>query len=114
MSGYRVAVVGATGVVGSTMLAVLRERGFRASEVVPFASERSAGRELPGGLTVRALEEEAIGGFDVALMSAGSGVSREWAPRFARAGAVAVDNSSCWRMEPDVPLVVAEVNPQAI
>ncbi|HEX2396695.1 MAG TPA: aspartate-semialdehyde dehydrogenase [Solirubrobacteraceae bacterium] len=114
MSGYRVAVVGATGAVGSTMLALLSERGFRAAEVVPFASERSAGRELDGGLAVRPLDEEAIEGFDVALLSAGSAVSREWAPRFAAAGAVAVDNSSCWRMEPDVPLVVAEVNPEAI
>jgi aspartate-semialdehyde dehydrogenase len=114
VSGYRVAVVGATGAVGSTMLALLSERGFRAAEVVPFASERSAGRELDGGLAVRPLDEEAIEGFDVALLSAGSAVSREWAPRFAAAGAVAVDNSSCWRMEPDVPLVVAEVNPEAI
>ena len=114
MSGYRVAVVGATGAVGSTMLELLGERGFPAVEVVPFASERSTGRELDGGLAVRALEEEAIAGFDVVLLSAGSEVAREWAPRFAAAGAVAVDNSSCWRMEPDVPLVVAEVNPEAI
>jgi aspartate-semialdehyde dehydrogenase len=114
VSGYRVAVVGATGAVGSTMLALLSERGFPAAEVVPFASERSAGRELDGGLAVRPLDEQAIEGFDVALLSAGSAVSREWAPRFAAAGAVAVDNSSCWRMEPDVPLVVAEVNPEAI
>jgi aspartate-semialdehyde dehydrogenase len=112
--GYRVAVVGATGAVGSTMLEVLRARGFPAAEVVPFASARSAGRELDGGLTVRALGEAPVDGFDVALFSAGSGVSREWAPRFAEAGAVAIDNSSCWRMEADVPLVVAEVNPEAI
>ncbi|MDQ6915149.1 MAG: aspartate-semialdehyde dehydrogenase [Actinomycetota bacterium] len=96
------------------MLEVLRQRGFPAAEVVPFASARSAGRELDGGLTVRALGEAPIDGFDVALFSAGSAVSREWAPRFAEAGAVAIDNSSCWRMEPDVPLVVAEVNPEAI
>jgi aspartate-semialdehyde dehydrogenase len=114
MSGYRVAVVGATGAVGATMLELLGERGFPAAEIVPFGSERSAGRELDGGLAVRPLDEEAIGGFDVALLSAGSDVSREWAPRFAAAGAVAVDNSSAWRMEPDVPLVVAEVNPEAI
>ncbi len=112
--GLRVAVVGATGAVGTTMLEVLRQRAFPAAEVVPFASPRSAGRELDGGLVVRALEPEAIEGFDVALLSAGGTVSREWAPRFAAAGAVAVDNSSCWRMEPDVPLVVAEVNPQAV
>jgi aspartate-semialdehyde dehydrogenase len=112
---YRVAVVGATGAVGSTMLAILREREFPTSEIVPFASERSAGRELDGGLTVRALEEgDAIAGFDVALFSCGSGPSREWARRFTGAGAVVVDNSSAWRMEPDVPLVVAEVNPEAL
>jgi aspartate-semialdehyde dehydrogenase len=112
---HRVAVVGATGAVGSTMLAILRERGFPASEVVPFASERSVGRELEGGLIVRSLEEgEAIAGFDLALLSCGSGPSREWAPRFAAAGAVVVDNSSAWRMDPDVPLVVAEVNPEAL
>jgi aspartate-semialdehyde dehydrogenase len=113
MSGLRVAVVGATGAVGTTMLAVLEERGFEAREIVPFASERSEGREL-GGRTVRALRPEAIDGFDVALFSAGSAVSSEWAPRFAAAGAVVVDNSSQWRMEEDVPLVVAEVNPEAL
>src|SRR2546423_4011966 len=97
------------------MLAILREREFPAAEIVPFASERSAGRELDGGLTVRALEEgDALAGFDVALFSCGSGPSREWAPRFAAAGAVVVDNSSAWRMEADVPLVVAEVNPEAL
>jgi aspartate-semialdehyde dehydrogenase len=112
--GYRVAVVGATGVVGSTMLDVLAVRSFPAREIVPFASERSAGRELDGGLVVRALAEDAVDGFDIALFSAGSSVSKEWAPRFAAAGAVVIDNSSCWRMEPDVPLVVAEVNPEAI
>ena len=113
-AGYRVAVVGATGAVGSTMLEVMRERAFPAAEVVPFASQRSAGRELDGGLTVRELTADALDGFDVALFSAGSTISRAWAPRFAQAGAVVVDNSSCWRMEPDVPLVVAEVNPDAI
>ena len=113
-AGYRVAVVGATGAVGSTMLEVMRERAFPAAEVVPFASQRSAGRELDGGLQVRELAAHALDGFDVALFSAGSTISREWAPRFAQAGAVVVDNSSCWRMEPDVPLVVAEVNPDAI
>ena len=113
-AGYRVAVVGATGAVGSTMLEVMRERAFPAAEVVPFASERSAGRELDRGLQVRELTADAVDGFDVALFSAGSTISREWAPRFAQSGAVVVDNSSCWRMEPDVPLVVAEVNPDAI
>ena len=114
MSRYRVAVVGATGAVGSAMLSVLAERGFPASEVVPFASERSAGRELDGGLTVRPLSQDAIEGFDLALLSAGSSISQQWAPRFAAAGAVAIDNSSYWRMDSGVPLVVAEVNPDAI
>jgi aspartate-semialdehyde dehydrogenase len=113
----RVAVVGATGAVGSTMLGVMRERTFPADEVVPFASERSAGRRIDFGdtdLTVQALSDESIRDFDIALFSAGSGVSEEWAPRFADAGAVAVDNSSQWRMSEDVPLVVAEVNPEAL
>ena len=115
MSAYRVAVVGATGAVGQTMLEILGARRFPAAEIVPFASERSAGRELDGVGPVRALtESESLDGFDVALFSAGSGVSREWAPRFAAAGAVVIDNSSCWRMDPDVPLVVAEVNPDAL
>ncbi len=111
---YRVAVVGATGQVGRLMLRVLRERGFPAREVVPFASERSAGSELEGYGTVRALSDDSIEGFDLALFSAGGGVSGEWAPRFARAGAVVVDNSSRWRMQDDVPLVVSEVNPDAL
>ncbi len=113
----RVAVVGATGAVGSTILGVMRERSFPASEIVPFASERSAGRKIDYGdsdLRVAALDEQAIDGFDLALFSAGSGVSEEWAPRFAKAGAVVVDNSSFWRMHDEVPLVVSEVNPQAL
>jgi aspartate-semialdehyde dehydrogenase len=109
----RVAVVGATGAVGTIMLELLERRGFPATEVVPFASERSAGRRI-GELTVQPLREDAIGGFDVALLSAGGGISREWAPRFAAAGALVVDNSSAWRMDPDVPLVVSEVNPDAL
>jgi aspartate-semialdehyde dehydrogenase len=113
----RVAVVGATGAVGSTILGVMRERRFPADEVVPFASKRSAGRRIDYGerdLTVTALSEDAIRGFDLALFSAGSAISAEWAPRFADAGAVVVDNSSQWRTHADVPLVVAEVNPQAL
>jgi aspartate-semialdehyde dehydrogenase len=110
----RVAVVGATGAVGQIMLEVLAARRFGASEIVPFASARSAGRELPGVGTVTALEDDAIAGFDVALFSAGGGISREWAPRFAAAGAIVVDNSSAWRMDPQVPLVVSEVNPGAL
>jgi len=113
----RVAVVGATGAVGSTILRVMEERTFAADEVVPFASERSAGRTIEhsgSSLSVQALSEEAIQGFDLALFSAGSGISEEWAPRFASAGTTVVDNSSFWRMKEDVPLVVAEVNPEAL
>jgi aspartate-semialdehyde dehydrogenase len=113
----RVAVVGATGVVGATILEVMREREFPADEVVPFASERSAGKKIEWGereLTVQALSDESVRGFDLALFSAGSGTSEQWAPRFADAGAVVVDNSSFWRTHDDVPLVVAEVNPDAL
>ena len=113
----RVAVVGATGAVGSTILGVMRERTFPADEIVPFASERSAGRTIDYGdqtLTVQALSDESIQGFDIALFSAGSSTSAEWGPKFAEAGAVVVDNSSQWRMHDDVPLVVAEVNPEAL
>jgi len=113
----RVAVVGATGVVGATILEVMRERSFPADEVVPFASERSAGKTIEWGdgeLTVQTLSDQAIQGFDLALFSAGSATSEEWAPRFASAGAIVVDNSSQWRMHDDVPLVVSEVNPEAL
>ena len=113
-AGPRVAVVGATGAVGRIMLEVLAARGFAASELVPFASERSAGRELPGVGTVRPLRADTIAGFDIALFSAGGGTSREWSPQFAGAGAIVVDNSSAWRMDPQVPLVVSEVNPDAL
>jgi aspartate-semialdehyde dehydrogenase len=95
----------------------MRERSFPADEVVPFASERSAGRSIDYGdqeLTVQALSEEAIQGFDLALFSAGSAISADWALMFADAGAVVVDNSSQWRMHDDVPLVVSEVNPDAL
>jgi aspartate-semialdehyde dehydrogenase len=112
--GYRIAVVGATGQVGSLMRELLRERRFPAREVVPFASERSAGLTLDDGGTVLALSDEAIHGFDVALFSAGGSTSGEWAPRFADAGAIVIDNSSRWRMHDDVPLVVSEVNPHAL
>jgi aspartate-semialdehyde dehydrogenase len=110
---YRVAVVGATGAVGTVMRAKLRERAFPASEVVPFASERSAGRELDGAI-VQPLTDESIQGFDLAIFSAGGATSGEWAPRFVDAGAVVVDNSSRWRRDPEVPLVVSEVNPDAL
>jgi aspartate-semialdehyde dehydrogenase len=115
--GYRVGVLGATGAVGSTILEVLRERGFPAAEVVPLASERSAGREIDwtgSRLEVRPLGGESIGGLDVVLSSAGGSVSAEWAPRLVDAGAVVVDNTSYWRMHEDVPLVVSEVNPDAV
>jgi aspartate-semialdehyde dehydrogenase len=112
--GYRVAVVGATGQVGTLMLRLLRERAFPAREIVPFASERSVGRELDGGLVVQGLSEDSVRGFDVALFSAGGSTSGEWAPRFAEGGAIVIDNSSRWRMNDDVPLVVSEVNPHAL
>jgi aspartate-semialdehyde dehydrogenase len=110
----RVAVVGATGQVGTLMLRLLRDREFPASEIVPFASQRSVGRELEGGLVVQALSDETIQGFDLALFSAGGSTSGEWAPKFVEAGAVVIDNSSRWRMQDDVPLVVSEVNPDAL
>jgi len=116
-NGYRVGVLGATGAVGSTILGVLAERGFPAAEVVPFASERSAGRGIEWGdeeLEVRALSTETIQGLDVVLSSAGGSVSAEWAPKLVEAGAVVVDNTSYWRMHDDVPLVVAGINPDAI
>ena len=115
--GYRVAVLGATGAVGSTILEVLAERSFPAAEVVPLASERSAGRKLgfdARELECRPLTAEAIEGLDLVLSSAGGAVSAEWAPRMVDAGAVVVDNTSHWRMHDDVPLVVAEVNPNAL
>jgi aspartate-semialdehyde dehydrogenase len=112
----RVGVVGATGAVGTTILEVLAERGFPASEVVPFASERSAGKRLEfagGEIECRPLDDDTIQGLDLVLSSAGGAISSEWAPRFVDAGAVVVDNTSFWRMHDDVPLVVAEVNPDA-
>jgi aspartate-semialdehyde dehydrogenase len=115
--GYKVAVVGATGVVGSTVLDVLAQRRFPAAEVVPFASERSAGRKVPfdgGELECRPLTEDGIAGLDLAISSAGGSVSAEWAPRLVDAGAVVVDNTSYWRMHDEVPLVVAGVNDEAV
>jgi len=111
---YRLAVVGATGAVGTVMLRKLRERGFPAAEIVPFASERSAGRELDGYGTVQPLDDETIQGFDLAIFSAGATASGRWAPRFVEAGAVVVDNSSRFRQQDGIPLVVAEVNPEAL
>lgn len=113
----RVAVVGATGVVGRAMLGILRERRFPASEVVAIASARSRGRLIPYGdetLTVRPLSEETLDGVDLVLLDTPDEVAREWAPVAVRAGAVVVDNSAAWRMEEDVPLVVPEVNAHAL
>jgi aspartate-semialdehyde dehydrogenase len=110
----RVAVVGATGVVGSTMLQVLAEREFPADEIVLFASERSRGAVVDGR-PVQVLDDAAdLSGIDIALFSAGAGTSRAWAQRFVEAGATVVDNSSAFRRDPAIPLVVSEVNPHAI
>lgn len=112
----KVAVVGATGAVGETMLSILAERKFPASEVVALASERSAGGLIDFGddeLMVRDLAAFDPAGVDIALFSAGGSVSKQYAPTFAAAGAVVIDNSSAFRQDDDVPLVVAEVNPQA-
>lgn len=114
--GYRVGVLGATGAVGGTILAVLAERGFPAAAVVPLASARSAGRRIEWGgqtLEVRELSEGSIQGLDLVLSSAGGAISAAWAPRIVEAGAVVVDNTSFWRMRDEVPLVVAGVNPEA-
>jgi aspartate-semialdehyde dehydrogenase len=111
-----VAIVGATGAVGREFAAVLERRRFPAKRYRLFASERSAGRKLdwPGGpLTVEALGPESFDGVDIALFSAGAASSRDFAPRAVEAGAVVIDNSSAFRMRPDVPLVVPEINPQA-
>jgi aspartate-semialdehyde dehydrogenase len=113
----KVAVVGATGAVGETMLSVLAERKFPVGELVALASERSAGGEVAFGndeVMVRDLATFDPAGVDIALFSAGGDVSREYAPKFAAAGAVVIDNSSAFRRDDDVPLVVAEVNPGAL
>jgi aspartate-semialdehyde dehydrogenase len=115
--GYKVAVVGATGNVGREMLGILAERTFPADEVVALASRRSLGAEVSYGdaiLKIKALEHCDFSDIDICLMSAGSGVAKEWAPKIAAAGAVVIDNSSCWRYDADVPLVVPEVNADAI
>ena len=112
--GFKVAVVGATGVVGREILNILAERRLELDEVVPLASRRSIGTEVSLGdartLKVRALENFDFTGFDIALFAAGSAVAEEWAPKVAAAGCVVIDNSSRFRYEPDVPLVVPEVN----
>ncbi|HEX6958468.1 MAG TPA: aspartate-semialdehyde dehydrogenase [Ferrovibrio sp.] len=114
---YKVAVVGATGVVGREMLNILHERNFPVSEVVPLASRRSIGKDAHFGdrkIKVKALDDYDFKGVDIALFSAGGATSKEWAPKVAAAGAVVIDNSSQWRMDPDVPLIVPEVNVEAL
>src|SRR6202165_4069648 len=116
--GFKVAVVGATGNVGREILATLAERQFPVDEVVALASSRSVGREVSFGeddvLRVEALDTYDFRGVDIVLSSPGAKVSAVFAPRATKAGAVVIDNTSCFRMEPDVPLVVPEVNPEAI
>src|SRR5580704_13631973 len=115
--GFKVAVVGATGNVGREMLAILAERTFPADEVVALASRRSLGTEVSFGdkvLKVKALEHYDFSDVDICLMSAGGSVSKEWSPKIAAAGAVVIDNSSHFRYDSDVPLIVPEVNADAI
>src|SRR6202043_2533578 len=115
--GYKVALVGATGNVGREMLNILDERKFPADEVVALASRKSMGVEVSYGdktLKCKALDHYDFADVDICLMSAGSAVSKEWSPRIAAKGAVVIDNSSCWRYDSDVPLVVPEVNPDAL
>jgi aspartate-semialdehyde dehydrogenase len=116
-SSYKVAMVGATGAVGETVLAILAEREFPVSELVPLASERSAGGKVRFGgkdITVQLLDTYDFAGVDIAFFSAGGSVSREHAPRAAAAGAVVIDNTSEFRYQDDIPLVISEVNPHAI
>ena len=115
--GYKVACVGATGNVGREMLSILDERAFPADEVVALASRRSTGVEVSYGdrtLKVKALENYDFSDVDICLMSAGGDVSKEWSPKIAAAGAVVIDNSSAWRYDADVPLIVPEVNADAV
>ncbi|MBM3551443.1 MAG: aspartate-semialdehyde dehydrogenase [Alphaproteobacteria bacterium] len=113
---YKVAVVGATGNVGREMLDILAERRFPVSEVVALASSRSIGTEVSFGdrtLKCKALDTYDFSDVDICLMSAGGAIAKEWAPRIGAQGCVVIDNSSAWRMDPDVPLVVPEVNAAA-
>src|SRR6266545_7701195 len=115
--GYKVAVVGATGNVGRAMLDILAERRFPADEVVALASPRSQGTDISFGdknLKCKALDHYDFSDVDICLMSAGSPVAKEWGPKIAAAGAVVIDNSSFWRYDSDVPLVVPEVNADAV
>ena len=115
--GYKVAVVGATGNVGREMMKVLAERRFPVEELYPLASRRSTGSEVSFGertLKCQNLENFDFSKVDFCLMSAGSSVSKEWSPKIAAKGCVVIDNSSCWRYDADVPLVVPEVNAEAV
>ncbi len=115
--GYKVAIVGATGNVGREMLNILEERGFPADEVVALASRRSQGTEVSFGdktLKVKSLDTYDFAGTDICLMSAGGAVAKEWAPKIAAKGCVVIDNSSAFRYDQDVPLIVPEVNADAI
>ncbi len=115
--GFKIAVVGATGNVGREMLNILEERGFPADEVVALASRRSQGTEVSYGdrnLKVRDLAQYDFSDTDICLMSAGGNVSKEWSPKIGRQGCVVIDNSSAFRYDQDVPLIVPEVNPDAI
>ncbi|MCW5731175.1 MAG: aspartate-semialdehyde dehydrogenase [Alphaproteobacteria bacterium] len=114
---YKVAVVGATGNVGREMLNILEERQFPVSELVPLASRKSVGKEVVFNdrkLKVKALDDYDFAGIDIALFSAGGAISKDFAPRAAERGAIVIDNSSYWRMHEDVPLIVPEVNAEAI
>jgi aspartate-semialdehyde dehydrogenase len=115
--GFKIAVVGATGNVGREMLNILEERGFPADEVVALASRRSVGTEVSYGdrtLKVKSLETYDFSDTDICVMSAGGNVSKEWSPKIGRQGCVVIDNSSAWRYDSEVPLIVPEVNPDAI
>ena len=115
--GFKVAVVGATGNVGREMLNILEERGFPADEVVALASRRSQGTEVSYGdrtLKVKALDTYDFSDTDICLMSAGGEISKEWSPKIGKQGCVVIDNSSAWRYDAEVPLVVPEVNPDAV
>lgn len=115
--GYRIAIVGATGNVGREVLNILAERGFPADEVVPLASRRSLGTEVSFGdktLKCKTLDSHDFNKSDIAIMSAGGSLSQEWSPKIAATGCVVIDNSSAWRYDPDVPLIVPEVNADAV
>jgi len=116
-SGFSIAIVGATGQVGTVMREILTERSFPVRELRLFASSRSAGKTVEFGgaeVVIEDVDTADAAGIDIALFSAGATASRAYAPKFAAAGAVVVDNSSAWRMDPEVPLVVSEVNPEAM